>query len=203
LFKQFPNTSYPLKAALVISILYLLAIIPVSDVLPEWVAWENGPIENAQVVALLLGVAYNIIAARQNPAYGKVFYTAAAFLFLLGLRELSYGRVFFTTHMGSHGPEFIAMKDFPFHTAIYVFLGIYMLLLLYAFIRHIPWRKLLAGQRPTAFFIIAVICALLSTAGDHAWMLEGSEGETMEELAELLMYITFLHMSIWYSKVLK
>ena len=203
MFKQFPQTGYPLKAALVISILYLLAIIPISDVLPEWVSWENGPIENAQVAILLLGVAYNIIAARQNHSYSRVFYTAAAFLFLLGLRELSYGRVFFPTHMGSHGPEFIAMKDFPFHTAIYIFLGIYMLLLLYSFVRCIPWRKLLAPPRPTAFFITAVVCALLSTAGDHAWMLEGHEGETMEELAELLMYITFLHMSVWYNNVLK
>lgn len=151
MFKHFPQTSYPLKAALIISILYLLAIIPVSDALPEWFSWENGPIENAQVVALLLGVAFNFIAARKNPGNSKVFYTAAAFLFLLGLRELSYGRVFFPTHVGSHGPEFIAMKDFPFHTAIYIFLGVYILLLLYAFIRFIPWRKLLAAAPSYGF----------------------------------------------------
>ena len=202
MFKQFPHTQYPLKAAFVLSVIYLLAIIPVSDVVPEWLAWENGPIENAQVVVLALGVIYNIFAAKGRATYGKVFFTAAAFLFLLGLRELSYGRVFFPTHMGSHGPEFIAMKDFPGHTAIYIFLGIYILLLLYAFVRHIPWRKLLTPPRPAAFLVIAAICALLSTAGDHAWMLEGSEGETMEELAELLMYASFLHMSIWYNNTL-
>lgn len=199
---QYPNTSYPLKAAFYLSIVFLLAIIPVSDVVPEWLSWENGPIENAQVAVLLLGVAYNFGAARQS-SFPKVFYTAAAFLFLLCLRELSYGRVFFPITGPGVPPEFVAMKDFPFHTAIYVFLGIYMLVLLYSMVKHIPWRKLLTKPRPQGFFLIAVICALMSTAGDHAWMLEGSEGETMEELAELLMYATFLHMSIWYRNTLK
>lgn len=199
---QYPHTSYPLKIAFYLSVVFLLAIIPISDVIPEWVSWENGPIENAQVVILLIGVAYNLCVAR-NSSYPKVFYTAAAFLFLLCMRELSYGRVFFPISAPGMPPEFVDMKDFPFHTEIYIFLGIYMLLLLYSMVKYIPWKKILDKQRPTGFFIMAVICALMSTAGDHAWMLEGSEGETMEELAELLMYTTFLHMSIWYKNILK
>ncbi len=202
LFKHFPDTTYPLKTALIISFLYLLAIIPVSFVSPEWIAWENGPVENAQVIILAIGAIYNMTAAQKRSCYKKVFYIAAAFLFLLALREISYGRVFFPTHMESHGPVFVAMKDFPFHTEIYIFLGIYMLLLLHSIIHYIPWHKLMSFPFPTAFFGIAVVCAILSIADDHTWILNGPERETMEELAELLMYSSFLHMSIWYNNAL-
>lgn len=203
-------SSYPLRAVLLFSVLYLLAIIPAADVLPPELAWENGLIENSQAIMLLFGVLLSLHYAGEKEEKG-FFYTGAAFLFMLFMRELSFGRVFFLLYVGPDGPHFMPMKEFPFHTEIYIFLGIYFLGLLWAFIRYIPWRRLIASLRranptaliPRGFFLITVICALLSTAGDRAWMLEGYEGETMEELAELLMYFSAVNLLVYYRDYFK
>ncbi len=98
-----------------------------------------------------------------------------------------------------NGPQFIAMHDVPGWQLLYAILGVYMIYLLYSFWKYMPWRRLLHLPVPIVFLGGIVLGAVLSTAGDHTWVLDYSHAETMEEL---LMYLCFVHTGLWYHHYL-
>lgn len=75
-----------------IEIIYLLAIIPISFILPVKYVWENEPIENTQACTLLI---FRIIHIYFYFKTKKLWITTSIFFFLLLWRVLSWGRVFF------------------------------------------------------------------------------------------------------------
>ncbi|KMO85748.1 hypothetical protein AB840_11770 [Megasphaera cerevisiae DSM 20462] len=78
-------------------LLYLLLIIPIGCEIPEWIAWENGPLEILQNIVLVICIGICLYFWRQS--MGKTVHTvwlvSAGYFFLLLGRELSWGRVFF------------------------------------------------------------------------------------------------------------
>ena len=48
-----------------LSVAFAIAIIPLSLILPEWISWENGPLEDLQVVVLALGVFLTAVFAKK------------------------------------------------------------------------------------------------------------------------------------------
>ena len=49
-----------------ISLLLVVLLFPLGILLPSWWSWENGPIENTQVVILSAGVVLSWSAAHHN-----------------------------------------------------------------------------------------------------------------------------------------
>lgn len=183
------------------SILFALAIIPLSAALPASISWENGPLEDFQVILLfsgcLLGLYY--YKQSQHSRFHKMWLTISGLFLLLTGRELSWGRVFFQTKMTTHGPEFLSMERIPHHMLINILLGCLILSVVSGLIFSIPWSKLLFDiPLPASSFVLLCIGALLSTVGDHGWIFSSAQGETMEELGEILVYSLLLHLTLYY-----
>lgn len=189
------------KLSLSLLFLYLLLIYPLSGMLPDWASFENGPLENAQVIVLLGGALLCIHFAHYSqgsPTHGMWLPSAGIFL-ILAFRELSWGRVFMVKGYSAIGEPIIpGSSEMPFHTAIHVGVGIATVLCLYFLIRYAPWKRIFREIRlPLAQLALIVICIALNTLGDHHAMFHTMRDQIIEELAELLMYLTFCH-TAWY-----
>ena len=189
------------KLSLSLLFLYLLLIYPLSGMLPDWASFENGPLENAQVIVLLGGALLCIHFAHYSqgsPTHGMWLPSAGIFL-ILAFRELSWGRVFMVKGYSAIGEPIIpGSSEMPFHTAIHVGVGIAAVLCLYFLIRYAPWKRIFREIRlPLAQLALIVICIALNTLGDHHAMFHTMRDQIIEELAELLMYLTFCH-TAWY-----
>lgn len=189
------------KLSLSLLFLYLLLIYPLSGMLPDWASFENGPLENAQVIVLLGGALLCIHFAHYSqgsPTHGMWLPSAVVFL-ILAFRELSWGRVFMVKGYSAIGEPIIpGSSEMPFHMAIHVGVGIAAVLCLYFLIRYAPWKRILREIRlPWAQLALIVICIALNTLGDHHAMFHTMRDQLIEELAELLMYLTFCH-TAWY-----
>ena len=189
------------KLSLSLLFLYLLLIYPLSGMLPDWASFENGPLENAQVIVLLGGALLCIHFAHYSqgsPTHGMWLPSAGIFL-ILAFRELSWGRVFMVKGYSAIGEPIIpGSSEMPFHTAIHVGVGIAAVLCLYFLIRYAPWKRIFKEIRlPWAQLALIVICIVLNTLGDHHAMFHTMRDQLIEELAELLMYLTFCH-TAWY-----
>jgi hypothetical protein len=185
--------------------LYLIMIFPVSQILPAWISWENNILENLQVIVLSIGCITGIFFYRQSKnIHCKMWLVGSGVFLLLIGRELSWGRVFFQTAMTENGPEFISMRQVPYHNVLYFIIGIYMVILAIGLITMIPWKNIFKSvQFPTAFFGMLCITVILSTWGDHGWTFHDFRDETIEELAELLMYALLNYIMVYYHAWLK
>lgn len=189
------------KLSLSLLFLYLLLIYPLSGMLPDWASFENGPLENAQVIVLLGGALLCIHFAHYSqgsPTHGMWLPSAGIFL-ILAFRELSWGRVFMIKGYTDIGePILIASRDMPFRTPIHVAIGIFAVLCLYCLVRHVPWKRILKDiPFPLMQILLIVIGIVLSTWGDHHSIFYTMRDQVIEEMAELLMYLALCHIA-WY-----
>lgn len=106
--------------------------------LPPWWGWENGPLENTQVLILAIGLVVSWFAARHNRDNRKArnlwLWLTLFWLLVMG-RELSWGRVFYPVASGANGPELISLHQLwygplirPFVAAVMIAMvtGIYL-----------------------------------------------------------------------------
>lgn len=197
---------FSVNSAKYFSILFALAIIPLSAILPASISWENGPLEDFQVLLLFSGCLISLYFYKQAPhsRFRKMWLTTSGLFLLLTGRELSWGRVFFQTKLTTHGPEFLSMSHIPHHMIINILLGCLILAVLAGTIFSVPWGKLFFDiPWPTSFIFLLFLGALLSTIGDHSWIFPSDQGENMEELGEILMYSLLLHLTLYYHYWLK
>lgn len=183
---------------------YLLLIAPASFLLPEWFGWENGPIEMTQNFVLFGGILLSLYFYRHRAGRWERFWlpVAAYFTVLLG-RELSWGRVFFMTHMTEHGPSFISMSDIPYHSIIHGAIAVFMGVTLISLIVTMPWRSIFRAAFPKSAFLLLLICVGISSFGDKDLITGAYWDETMEEFAELLLYFVNIYFAVWYRRALR
>lgn len=184
-------------------LLYALLIFPLSFVLPYWTNVENGPIENTQVLTLLGGCALCLRYGRSaSLSLSRMWQSAAGVFLILALRELSWGRVFFPLgHTETGEPILMASADMPFHTEIHIAVGLAAALCLYGLARYTPWRQVFHGiALPWRHFVLLVLCMAFVTLGDHHALFHTLQDQTIEELSELLLYLTLCH-TAWYYRL--
>jgi len=175
----------------------MILSIPLAFVLPvEW-SFENNLIENAQVVILILGAV--LILAFKSSAQMKWFQRLfAAGLFLMTLRELSWGRVFFPIGMEDSGAVFVSMVDYRYRIPVYIFLTIYIAAMIFILIRFVPVKKILLSSQPLAAFAVILMVIILSHIGDRGWLVGKAHGQLIEEMNELLLYLTLPVINFYY-----
>lgn len=184
-------------------LLYVLLIFPLSFVLPYWTNVENGPIENTQVLVLLgesaLCLHYGRHAGR---ALQRMWQSAAGIFLILMLRELSWGRVFFPLGYTETGdPILMPSAHMPFHTEIHIAVGLAAACCLYGLARYTPWRRVFHEiSFPWKHLALLVVCMALVTLGDHHAIFHTLQDQTIEELSELLLYLTLGH-AAWYYRL--
>lgn len=181
--------------------LWLALIFPVSAYLPDWVSFENGPVENAQVAVLLaFGVMCFYFGGQAAKIGGyRIWRPAGVIFWILAARELSWGRALMPIgYSETSGPILMASKDLPFYTEIHAAVGIMAAGSLYFIIRYTPWRRIFREiPFPWMNIAAAVVCMSLVTLGDHGSIYHTMRDQQIEELAELLLYVT-LGYTAWY-----
>lgn len=195
------------QKSLTLVTLYLLLLYPLVRWMPPEIAWENGPIENAQLVPLVLGAMLALATYQRagKKAYRRSWLSiAGAFLLMIG-RELSWGRVFFLKSIEEDGPVFYSMSEIPGHTFIHLAIGLFAALIAIGLIRHFPWKRAL-GKMPARAILLSVIFVVLAFSAEHVPGLFSEDiSMKLEEFAELgayfLLWSMTVHMSDCYERL--
>ena len=176
----------------------IILSVPLAFVLPVEISFENGFLENVQVVVLILS-ALLILIFQSDAAQMKWFQRFfAAGLFLTALRELSWGRVFFPVGMEKLGAVFVSMADYEYRIPVYIFLAIYGAAMLFILIRFVPVKKILLSPQPLAAFAVMILALIFSYVGEHGYFLGKAQGQILEEFNELILYLILPAINFYY-----
>lgn len=173
---------------------YFILMFILEAILPEWVGDENGIIENLQMLWLIGGMLYCIKAhsckyADWGGSSKALWKAGTIYFFLIIMREISWGRAFFTNPDGS----IIQYSQMGLYgKLVHPLVGILivsMLILLYqARIR----RVLLITKLPVKSFTLLFLFIFFSWVGERT-NFTGFHGQVAEELAEfgayMMMYV--------------
>jgi hypothetical protein len=139
--------------------------------LPAWMSYENGPIEIAQNIALLVGGLYALYFSARTEIKWRYLWLAVAPIWFICLgRELSWGAVFLPPlKMSVSGPfytsEVLAYKSFVAPTV-----GLILIASALLFVRFRLWdicAVLLRSRRlPVLEIFMATVAVLLMTAAE-------------------------------------
>lgn len=164
---------------------------------------ENSLLENLQLVVLILGIGITLFFKNKIPQkYRPLWIVGVLVLFLMLLREVSYGRVFFCK-VSNQDDLFYQWEQCTKHGylvnyALYLYIA---LIAIYALIKKVffqIWQILTKVSHPFWTYIIAIIALAAQLLG------EGRIDNTcVEETGELIMYLAIVSMIYTYSKKLK
>ena len=177
----------------------LILSVPLAFILPVEVSFENGILENAQVVILILA-ALLIIFFSSSDAQLKCFNGLfASFLILIAFRELSWGRVFFPIDVEKLGYVFVSMANYKYRVQVYIFLAAYILAMIFVLVRFVPVKRILLSSQPLAAFAVIFMAGIFSYIGDHGIFIGKECGQILEELEELILYLTLPVINFYYT----
>ena len=162
--------------------------------LPEKFGYENGLIENIQLIVLFVGFYLSCTAKE----YKKFFIFVALVISTLLLREINCGRTLFFA-VEEKENTFYKWKELKYGYLAHPIFGFYIVMILFYFIKN----KLLLD----VFQIIKKFCVpLLSVIGVFLFTVLGIYSESqihnlvIEEFAELFIYIIFVQLVWMYSR---
>lgn len=170
--------------------LYFIMMFILEAILPEWVGDENGIIENLQMLWLFGGMFYCIKAHSYKYAdwggSSKAFWKAGTiYFFLLIMREISWGRVFFTNPDGG----MIQYSQMGLYgKLVHPIVGILILSMLILLYKARIWRMLKIAKIPVKSFSLLLLFIFFSWVGERT-NFTGFHGQVAEELAEFGAYM--------------
>lgn len=179
----------------------LIAMVPIAYplalVLPVTWGWENGVIEDLQVVVLLAGLAVALMAFRRLPRPVAMLGLAAVpFWLMAAARELSWGAVFMAPlGMTATGPVYSSSMLW-YKPAVHPTLALLTVLSLAVYFRFRVGALLARVWRlrrfPWVEFGLIMVGALASTIAEGHIPLDiglvPAQGEVLEEIMELVAY---------------
>lgn len=186
--------------------IYFFGALLLAPFLPQWMNWENGPIEMLQNVVLLGGCLLSLYfyCTRKSGETEQFWLPVSGYYLLLLGRELSWGRVFLPSRMTARGPVFPSMHSLPFHKEVYTLLAVYMALVLYGLVTRIPWKQILNRLPfPRSAFVLLLTASVLAILGDKGQLTYTAVDVTIEECMELLVYTLHIYFSCWYRSYLE
>ena len=174
----------------VITLALVLAAVILFFFLEPPIAYENGPLENLQVVQLIIGsfVAYLAGKAAAGHREQNIWYCGIAAFLLLAGRELNWGRVFYPT--GDHN-SFAALHDLWYGPIVYPLLAIIILTVFYELWQNRIFSFIKARKIPLWNLLLFVFLYLAADFAEHRPMVffgQHLDGEILEELFECLCY---------------
>ena len=174
----------------------LLCCYPLSILVPPSWAWENGVIEDGDVIVLGIGLAWSFVTwMRAQPAQVALLARCVVpiWVILIG-REMSWGAVLFAPdHMTPEGPVFTS------HHLWYRPVVTPVLCALFAWSAWSAWRCRLdrqlyqvleRGRFPWLPMLVVLLAALGSTCAESHlhYFLAALQNQRFEELTELVGY---------------
>jgi hypothetical protein len=192
--------TYKLTPASIILWILALSSYYLAKHLSPVVGWENGFLENTQVVVLFMGMLL-CLSASPSPIRKQARVIAALFLLMIG-RELSWGRVFFPTGViDEMGPNFVPMSEIPLHQLIHAGIFVYVVILIYLFVHIFNWYYFLKIPIPVPPLIFMLVCTIFQRLAEHLLIpgLMPPQMQTMEEFLELCIYMQCLGLCWYYG----
>jgi len=129
---------------------------------------ENSLVENIQLIALFVGIVFCFLT-RNNPEYKTMNRFIAMILFLMFLREISYGRCIFC-QIDGNPHEFYPWKHYKNGYLAHVFVGIYIAIIaLYGIINKIwlsAWNALKTVKFPVISAVLTIISVIITLLGE-------------------------------------
>lgn len=178
----------------ILLILLALFVMPFSSKMPEKFGYENGLIENIQMVVLFIGFYFSWTTKE----YKKLFIFVGLVISILLLREVNFGRTIFFAVEGKEN-TFYKWKDLKYGYLARPMFGCYIAMVLFYFIKNKLYFDAFQIIKKFCFPILSILCFISAvTLGIYAE--RKMHNLVMEELAELFVYIFFVQMLWMYSR---
>ena len=176
--------------------LYFVAMFGLIAVLPEWTGKENGIIENLQLLWLLAGLVYcwHMRTAKQLTWGGcasKLWSAGAIYFFLLFMREISWGRVFFTN---AHGGMIKYHQMGLYGKLVHPLVGLLIVLALVLVVQAKIWRAIKLVKLPFKSFLLLLLFIAMSCIGEKGHI-PFLRSQVTEELAEFGAYMMMYYIA--------
>lgn len=170
--------------------LYFFAFFALTAVLPEWTGNENGIIENLQLLWLVAGMVYcwHMRSVKQLDWGGppaKLWSAGVIYFFLLSMREISWGRVFF---IGANGGMIQYQQMGLYGKLVHPLVGALIVLALVLVVEAKIWRVIKHIKLPLKSFILLVLFIALTWIGEKG-PITCLHSQVTEELAEFGAYM--------------
>ena len=186
------HINFEFQKATWFGVIFALAIIPAILFLPERCGYENGIIENIQLIILALGIFFSLRAKTDK----KFFYFVAMVLGILFIREVNCFRTVFFAIPGTEN-EFYRWSEIKYGWLAHVLYGIYMAIVGIYFLANKLflnlWDKLWNLKLPFWNFILLLVGIITGLYAEEIHHL------VFEESAELLFYVTLIGFVYLYS----
>jgi len=158
--------------------------------LPPAVAYENGPLENLQVVELVVGAGVAYVAGKKaiDKDAGNIWYSGAVTFLICAGRELNWGRVLYPA---SDHNKFLPLKSLWYGPLVYPLLTIVILATLYMLWRSNLFSYINKTKIPFWNFVLFIVLYFAASYAEHKPMTFGGQhfdGEILEELFECICY---------------
>ena len=184
-FKVYPVT--------IPAIIVALAVVPCIKFLPEQYGFENGLLENIQMITLFIAFVLSVTSKTRK----KFFYFVALVIVLISLREVNYGRTLFFPIPGEVN-AFYSWKEIKYGWLVNPLVGLYMAGSVMYFLCNKVFIDLWQIIKNIKFPVWNV---LLTLAGIILGMYaeKASENFVFEEITELLFYVSLTGIIWLYS----
>ena len=198
------NFSYSWSPLSYFTVVMIVVWFPLAKILPPQIGWENGFLENTQIIILFVGLL-NCLYLTQGKLRKIWLSVAGIFLLMIG-RELSWGRVFFPTgEVDACGPKFISMIDVPGHTFIHAFIFYIIVAIAYILFHNTDFSAIKRIKLPLTSIVICTLSFLVQIVAEHHSIRGYSmpQLQIVEELAEMVCYIEAVRCVNYYGNQLK
>lgn len=189
--KHFDFRFYPMT---ILAILVALMVIPCIKFLPEQYGYENGLLENIQMITLFVA----FILAVTSKFRKKFFYFVALVIILIALREVNYGRTLFFPILGEVN-AYYSWKDIKYGWLVNPLIGLYITGSVLYFIWNKVFIDLWQIIKNIKFPVWNVIL-MLAGMGLGMYAEKVTENFVFEEIAELLFYVSLTGIIWLYSR---
>ena len=177
---------YKFYPELLIGVSFALLIVPAGIYCPVEYGYENGVVENTQMLLLFIGLVLCWFA-RKNKAFFRFF---SAVIFILMLRETNFGKTLFYPHPTIPN-KFLSWREIPYAPYVDPVMIVYVIVMVVYFIRKKLYRLVPAFIREGQFPVWPVFFMAVS-------MIAGSIVDKVcnnfvaEEMVELVFYSAFV-----------
>lgn len=176
-----------------IGIITALALVPVSNYFPESYGYENGLIENIQLVILFLGLYFSLNTKTDK----KFFYFIALVIGILLIREVNCGRTIFFPIPGEVN-QFYRWSEIKYGWLAHPIFGAYIAFVGFYFFKNklfiTLWEKIKNIKFPIWNFLLLLAGMAIGLYAEEIHHL------VMEEYAELLFYVALIGFIYLYSQ---
>lgn len=191
------RNSFKYNAALLVCI---VLIFPLAMLAPMSWGWENGVLENLQVLVLFSGLAFAVWSAyrRKGTDTGHLWMIAIPLWATFVARELSWGAAIFPLGYTEAGAPIVSSAALWYKPMVAWIVGALLVYCIYVFFRYRIWKtviyfllrnKLFPITSLLIFIAAMVISALAEGHGlPHLHDIYQSRSDVLEEFAELIGY---------------